>query len=223
MRLYVLLLILACGIAQSKAAVVASDTSDKYVICTDCSDSIIWKTVMNYPFTVPIEWPENAEKGQLTISDGIHEDTTVEISSRETTECVIRKEKPVVENQESVLSLSLKWFDVNGVELGRLGKSTTIGIVRSTGGGGVIDARVVFADPESRKWKKTGNNAVIQIPQGSDELTINGKTFDTASSPEWRSLNLGNGSVAELSLSSGGNAIVRTVITSGKSVVVVIK
>ena len=195
--------------------------SGRLLMCIDSERSVIWKTVMDFPLTVPISWPDGAQKAVLTVAGAESCNTTAEITDTTVTAYEIAASEPRSESEECVLSLTLSWYGSDGTELVKHRKTAQLGVVR-----GVESpvARVVFAGEDSRQWRRApANPAVVQISAGATALTVNGSAPSEVAPDEWKSVRLENGSENQVELICGEEILFRTVAGPGRSMTIIVK
>lgn len=191
----------ALGVILS-AGSLFGETSARTVVWPNPDDSVQWKTLMDNPAALSLDWPSDAVSATLTIDSGIGKAVSHEITDTTLASYALAVSWPETQKDERVLTLTLIYKDANGAELRK--ESARVGLV-----GGVNDAVTrCVPDATSRKWRKAeGATAVLPIPADAVSLTVDGKTVDPVDPNGWYFLSGEPGATATLILGTvGGSA-----------------
>lgn len=167
------------AVAMLTASVFAQ-VSPRTAVWLKPAESIHWKTLMENPAELALNWPAGATKATLSVDAGVGHPATYDITNTELKWYSFAVSAPRLQKDERVLQLTLVYKAADdkplGVETARVG---LVGGVNGTVTRCILDA-------SSSKWKKAdGDSAVLPIPGDALSLTIDAEDVSPLDPNGW--------------------------------------
>ena len=200
-------------------AIGAEATSPSAVIWANPSGSLLWRTVRETPVKVSIDWPQDAAKAVLTASIGGKELVRAVLTDRSVKVKSLAFAFPHAEGEESVIDLSLTFFDSSDVSLSGSSRAASVGLVR---GVGRESFRLVPDGEQNGKWRKVKGSAVVPVYRDTSYVSFDGVRLSLPGTPGWTYLADVSPALHSLVLASGdGSVIAAPIVGTGGSIVIV--
>ena len=178
-------IISTCLIVLAVGSIFGDNVSAPKFIMTETDTSSFWRTVSEFPLSLPVEYPPGAKTATLTV-DGIGYHRVYEVSENPFS---LDLSRPTTAWEENVYDLTLSFDDGTT-------RRAKVGAVRGVAAGSEADGvRCVF-DSESKLWRRiSGDRAVLSVPAGMVSLTVNGDPMDPGlgGAPGWCALGFVDG------------------------------
>jgi hypothetical protein len=167
MKIFVFLCSVCCGILLHAEDVVTAASGKSFIfICPEKSSH--WRTSPGGAVSLPVMFPDGATKASLSVSGAGYSARYDNITANE---FELTLPEAVSAETENVYDLKLQ-FDDGTVRTAR------IGVIHGLQAGAQGAAKCRSSKP--RSWGKIADRyAVVPVPYGTVELTINGKPEDT--------------------------------------------
>lgn len=177
-------LVAATAIAAVATAVHATDGSSNSIrLYGAAEESVYWRTLMSDKAVINWEWPSRAKSAVLSITGA--GTALSETFSTAVSNYVWTVPAPRTDHDENVFTLDIAFYD----ETDALGNCISAGAVDGIGrvrGASGATARLMGKGIDSSRWNDVyGNRAVLPIPAGTTNLTINAATEKFSSPPSW--------------------------------------
>ena len=205
----------ALGLLVSVAATAFAHAAQSVVVesgpmnvCIDTQASILWKTAVDWPLEVQLDWPLDATKAVVSIAgapgwNGDYEVTDTSLSSYR-----FDRVCPASDAEERVIDLSIRYYNSSDVEIADAASAARVGLVRSVGAG---SARVVTAGPSARRWGAIDSAAVVRLPEGTASVSVDGVRQEGISVPGWFYTPVEVGVDKQLTLVTDAGSVTRTI------------
>lgn len=162
----------------------ASSSSAPSVVWLNPAASLMWKTVVETPIPVSVDWPDDAQSARITASAGSRTLADQVISDKSVLLCRLPVSFPKSESDECILTLNIDFMDGSGDVLPAHSRSANVALVRGVSGNSF---RCIPAGSSARAWKSAGNdgNAVVPVPRGTTALSLDGISQEIGTPPGW--------------------------------------
>ena len=197
----------------------AGVTSEPSFVFLRPETSSFWRTAFDSEITVPVDFPEGADKATLLVKGLGYEREYADITIADLGENGFTFTLPqaVSPETENVYELTLDFG--NGVK-----RTAKIGLVQGVWDGAEGSTRCL-APSTSRAWAKVNGRAVMPVPYGTESFTVNGGEVTGLDGAQgWYAIGgLGGGASAALALSADGTVYTASLIGGPCGIKVIVR
>lgn len=147
-----------------------SAESDPMLLTLKPKESIYWLTVMESPYTVPLDYPNGVSSASVTVTDDFGYSRTY--SNVSTSTCSVDLPQPADMQGERVYTVTVEY--ANGQT-----SSVRIGRICGSSDDDVSSGTRCLKTASTRKWNRIYSTAVLQVPFGASSVYVDGNAVDT--------------------------------------------
>ncbi len=163
-------------------AIGAEATSPSAMVWVDPSGSLLWRTILETPAKVSIDWPKEAARAVLTASCGGKETVRETLTDKSVKVHSLAFILPQAESDETVVDISLAFFDSSGAPLSGSARTASVGLVRGVGN---RSFRLIPDGEQNGRWRKVMGSAVAPVYGDTASVSFDGVQLPLACRPGW--------------------------------------